>query len=158
MGWKLSAARTRADLLLGPKFQISEDAQEGRPGQGATREPGAGQVGFQRGDAASLSLRGRWILGMNRVSPEGTWPHGGLLLPPRAAGIPSRFCTQGITAVVSDLKAAWASGRLGTGKPHIQDMVGWGASFFGRAALGLSGVQGVIPLSALLLAACPAWE
>lgn len=52
---------TRADLYLGPEFQISEDTWEDHAGQGqlpgAAGEPGAGQDGFQGGDAGSLSMR-----------------------------------------------------------------------------------------------------
>lgn len=38
MAWKTSAAGARADLQLGPEFQISEDTQEDQSGQGQQQE------------------------------------------------------------------------------------------------------------------------
>lgn len=70
MGWKPPAAEVGADLLLGPEFQISEDAWEDRPGQarppGAAGEPAAGRDG----DAGSPSMRGRWMLGAGADEAE----------------------------------------------------------------------------------------
>lgn len=46
------------------------------------------------------------------------------------------FCTHRITAVVSDLKAAWSPEQAENWEAHIRDIVGHHP--LGRAALGLS--------------------
>lgn len=66
------AAGAGAHLQLGPEFQISEDTRKGHPRQGqppgAAGEPGAGEDGFQGGDAGSVSMRGTGTPGMDRTA------------------------------------------------------------------------------------------